>query len=267
MGINNKTGFTMIELLLFLAVTAALAITLMGGMKVSMDIQRYRDSITTLRSYVQTQYNLSTNVVNTRQDNVRCDPITAVVTTSSGGGMLAKKGMSDCMVMGRIISGDDDVSEVLSANIIGVKKSVPPPAVDGKNPDELEFYNYASIDHPQSDPSLLDQDNYAINWGSRIVKRGSLDPMRFKMAIIRSPTTGMLRTFFADGESSSNMRLNDMIKPAYQLTSPKVLCIANTGISLRGYPTGSSMLGIRIGAYATNQAAISLPDGDENLCA
>jgi len=63
---KTQGGFTVIEVMLFLAVTGLLAVGILVGSGVAIGQQRYRDSVNTLKSYIQQQYSEVTSVINNR---------------------------------------------------------------------------------------------------------------------------------------------------------------------------------------------------------
>jgi type II secretory pathway pseudopilin PulG len=90
MGIKARThsdrGFTVIEVMLFLAVTGALAVGILVGAGVSIGQQRYRDSVNSLKSTIQDRYNQTTNVVNSRGGAWVCDSSPTVTENPAGSG-------------------------------------------------------------------------------------------------------------------------------------------------------------------------------------
>ena len=53
MDIVKSKGFTIIEVMLFLAVTGALAVAILVGSGVAIGQQRYKDSVNSLQSFIQ----------------------------------------------------------------------------------------------------------------------------------------------------------------------------------------------------------------------
>ena len=102
MGTKTDTGFTVIETMLFLAVTGALAVGILVGSGVSIGQQRYRDSVNGLKSYIQQQYSEVSNVVNSRDKTWACDAQGNVVEVEQIS--AEARGTSDCVVLGRFIT-------------------------------------------------------------------------------------------------------------------------------------------------------------------
>ncbi|MEP6710564.1 MAG: prepilin-type N-terminal cleavage/methylation domain-containing protein, partial [Candidatus Saccharibacteria bacterium] len=57
MDTQRHPGFTIIEVMLFLAISGALAVGILIGSNVAITSQRYRDSLNSLQSLLQQQYN------------------------------------------------------------------------------------------------------------------------------------------------------------------------------------------------------------------
>src|SRR5438105_2731886 len=119
MGTKTETGFTIIETMLFLAVTGLLAMGILVGSGVAIGQQRYRDSVNSLKSYIQQQYSEVTNVANDRTKTWTCDA-NGNVTTGDATSSEAR-GTSDCVVLGRFITVDATGKGLTASNVIGVR--------------------------------------------------------------------------------------------------------------------------------------------------
>ena len=56
MSARTETGFTLVEAMLFLAITGLLTVGILVGSGVAISQQRYRDSVNSLKSFIQDQY-------------------------------------------------------------------------------------------------------------------------------------------------------------------------------------------------------------------
>ncbi|MDN5275309.1 MAG: hypothetical protein JWP06_1210 [Candidatus Saccharibacteria bacterium] len=246
MGIKTQTGFTIIETMLFLAVTGMLATAILVGSGVAIGQQRYRDSVNSIKSYVQQQYSDVTNVVNSRDKAWTCDANGNVIQADATGGEA--RGTTDCVLLGRLMTVDNTGTKLTTSNVIGYKAPDAGTAVS----DILELTtNYKLTASP------IDQDNTDISWGAQVVKQKTTSPMPFSMLIIRSPLSGAVMTFTAEG---SQIDLSALITSA-NMTQKRDLCVNADAGSFVG-----RRLEVSIDAFATNQGAVQIPPESSSVC-
>lgn len=245
MGIKTQNGFTIIETMLFLAVTGMLATAILVGSGVAIGQQRYRDSVNSIKSYVQQQYSEVTNVVNSRDKAWTCDANGNVIQAPTTG---EARGTTDCVLLGRLITVDDTGTKLTTSNVIGLKNSGATTAAS----DILELTtNYKLTASP------IDQDITDVSWGAQLVKPQSTTPMPLSMLIIRSPLSGAVMTFTAEGVESN---IKNLIT-TNNMTQKRDLCVnADTGSFV------GNRLEVRIDAYATNQGAVQIPAEVTSIC-
>lgn len=246
MGSKTQTGFTIIETMLFLAVTGMLATVILVGSGVAIGQQRYRDSVNSLKSYVQQQYSEVTNVVNSRDKSWTCDANGNVVTADVLSGQA--RGTSDCVLLGRYITVNEAGTKLTSSNVIGYKT---PGGTTATN-DILELTtNYKLTASP------IDQDITDVSWGAQIVKSKTTTPMPLSMLIIRSPLSGTIMTFTAEGIAQNPAT----IIATGNMTQKRDLCMNADAGSFVG-----RRLEVQIDAYATNQGAVQIPPESASVC-
>lgn len=245
MGSKTQTGFTIIEVMLFLAVSGMLAAVILVGSGISINQQRYRDSVSSLKSYVQEQYSEVTNVMNDRAKSWSCNGAADVTEADPSGG--ESRGTSDCVILGRFLTVDNSGTKLSSANVVGVRNAG---ATDQPNDIAELATNYKLGISP-----VVHDDN-EVSWGAQIVKAKSTTPMPLSVLILRSPLSGAILTFTADGNQSD---LHSMIVTANM--AKRDLCV-NADI---GTFVGSRMA-VEISAFASNQGAIQIPPESEHVC-
>jgi len=231
MKLDNTAGFTIIETMLFLGITALLIMGVLVGTGTSINIQRYHDSVTSLQSVLQQQFSDVSNASNDNAGNLAC----------YGDGSTSARGQSNCVLLGRLISTPDGKT-IYQRNIIGYE------------PDNLVL--------SQNDVSALQQYNiqvspipgetYSIEWGASIVRPGGNTPLTFSMLVLRSPASGVLRTFiipntYIDGSVVKDLQ-NLVNTPA--LAQTITACVSPNGLSSSGK---SSVI---IDAYSTSGSGI-----------
>lgn len=245
MGIKKETGFTIIETMLFLAVSGMLVTVILVGSGVAIGQQRYRDSVSSLKSYLQQQYSETVNVTNDRSNNWACNDGAAVSEVEGAGGV--PRGTSNCVIMGRFVTIDATGTKLSAANVIGVRQ----PGADEKASDLEELKeNYALSVSP------ITPETAEVSWGAQVVKPKTTAPMPFSLLIVRSPLSGSVVTFAAEGVQSN---LNSMITTANM--QQKDLCVSAETGSFVG-----SRMAVRVAAHATNQGGIEIPPESEHVC-
>ena len=213
MKLDNTAGFTIIETMLFLGITGLLVMGILVGAGTSINIQRYRDSITSLQSVVQQQYSEVSNVSN---DSLANDCYGDSSTNNP-------RGQSDCVILGRFITTTD--SQTLSIkSVIGY---IPSGSLISSWDDVAALNQYDVQISPVS------SETYSMEWGSSIVAQGSNNPMVFSILILRSPTSGIVRTFIDPSTVVSDSNVATLVtKPALAQTAK--LCVANPSGLLAG---------------------------------
>ncbi len=193
MGAFHNRGFTIIETMLVLAITGVLVTALLVGVGTSVNIQRYRDSVSSLKSLVQDQYSRVSNVSNDRTTNWSCNASAQI----SQGGATLPAGQSRCLLIGRYISIID--TDIAMATVVGYQTSTTPAATD-----VAEIFNNYTLG-----VSTSSVENNQLEWGAQIAwaRSGTVDqrlspapltPRSIAILIIRSPTSGTTYTFTDD---------------------------------------------------------------------
>jgi len=208
----NKAGFTIIETMLFLGITGLLVMGILIGTGNSINIQRYRDSVVSLQSVLQQQYSEVANVTNDNLDNSTC-------------GVLPR-GQSDCVIMGQLITSSDGKS-LLFRQIIG---HIPT--------DQLETTDIKLINQYKIDVVPGSGISYGIDWGSTLAQQTSNanQSLKFSILVLRSPLSGVIRTFIDNSNSVAESDAVDTIKSEVQalvnlpLPSKVKMCVNSNGL-------------------------------------
>lgn len=245
MGAKTQNGFTIIEVLLFLSVTGLLAIGILAGSGLAISQQRYRDSVNSLKSYIQQQYSEVANVINSRTQTWNCDN-TATINEVPAGGQA--RGTSDCVVLGRYLTISDTGTLLTASNVVGYRISGAAEATT----DIAEIANNYRLAI-----SPVDQDEEEVAWGAQVVKQKTTAAQPMSILILRSPLSGSLITFSMEGVQTN---LNTLVSLA-NTNQVRDLCVnADIGTFV------GKRLEVRMDAYATSQSAISIPPESESVC-
>lgn len=247
MGIRSQTGFTIIEVMLFLAITGVLTAAVLVGSGVSINQQRYRDSVTSLQSYIQQQYNQVANTTNGRAGDWTCDS-NGNVTQTSGPSGGEPRGTSDCVVLGRVITVDSTGTQLTTSNVVGYHN--PNGVTQSSDLGELTT-NYKLGIVP------FQQDTTSVNWSAQIVKPKTTTPMPFSILIIRSPLSGVTLTFSQPGVQTN---LNAMLTQANESTQQDLCVNADVGAFV------GRRMEVRISPFASSQSAIQVPTESDSVC-
>lgn len=246
MGIKKSNGFTIIEVMLFLAITGALAVAILVGSGVSIGQQRYRDSVNSLQSFIQDQYSEVANVVNDRDQSWTCDSTAAVTQNSLGNGQ--PRGTSDCVILGRLITIDSTGTQLTATNVVGYPVPNAPIAT-------------SDLQEVQSDYTLgvspINPETVSVDWGAQVVKPKTTTPMPMSMLIIRSPLSGSIIGFTSQGTQIS---LSNLVTAA-NMSQTQDLCVNADPGSFVG-----KRLEVQIEPYPTSQSAIQIPTESTSIC-
>jgi type II secretory pathway pseudopilin PulG len=242
MRTQTRSGFTIIEVMLFLAITGALTVALLVGSGAAIQRQRYRDSVNTFKGLIQEQYSQIANVVNSDLEHKAC---TEDGTTLHLNGSPQARGTSNCLIIGRFLLIEPKA--VTAYNLIGL-----PPDVDATDDDDNTVLRSYTIGY-EGEP-----EKYEVAWGARIVKPNSNDEVTASVLIVRSPRSGSILTYVADGDHLSS--ISEMITD--DNTKQKDFCVdPDEELSLARH-----RLAVRIGERAANQSAIEIPLESDGVC-
>lgn len=201
MGIKAKnSGFTIIEVSLFLVISSFLLVGLMTGITVSVQQQRFSDSLNSTRSFLQQQFNETQYVLNNRE-------ITNCTNGSLGGSdPNTSPGGSSCMVVGKLIdlgppqTGSQETEIVVSDIIADVTLPL-------NYKDRGAFPSFRDlIGSSQLSTKVVNnqnRQNFIIPWDgqfTRIVEgdNPTIAPTVRYLSLIKSPVTGTINVYKID---------------------------------------------------------------------
>lgn len=216
---SPERGFTIIEVILFLAITGALFAALMVGVNVGITQQRYSDGVRSYVALMQDQYAAVLNPRNTSDDRSGCAAATGTA-----------KGASDCVILGRLIESDE--TEVTVSNVYGTE-----PGTDVSDLGDIEAiakYNPTIVPPNASDDQKKAYDLAVtqLDWQATLksamptqIGQGS----HTAILILRSPASGLVKVFtaYTSGASvtaydNAKTLISDMLTPTANPTSTMV---------------------------------------------
>ncbi len=258
MGTNKLAGFTIIETMLFLAISGLLVVSLLVGVGASVNVQRYRDATESFKALLQQQYADLTSVQNGRNDNWNCGS-NAKPTTA--GPVFENRGQSDCMLMGKYVRIDSGKISIFT--VIGYQKST----ADQAN-DVASLKNNYTLN-----ASASEVDRSTMEWGTQIsfpvTVNGSPNPVpatphKIGILFIRSPDSGQIYTFSnndpsvpdeanIDASTFTNLLVAGDTNPGQ---AARLICVDSNGLF------SSNDRGVYINAFATGASAIEIRTND-----
>lgn len=241
MGTKNADGFTIIEVMLFLAVTGALAIGVLVGSGVAIGQQRYRDSVNSFKSVVQEQYNEVTNVVNSRGNGASCNTNAKVTEDSPS---TQDRGTSDCLLLGRLITLKQN--DITISNVVGYRDD----SSDVADNDVAELKNYNLAASP------IDAETAQIEWSADALESGTSDKATLTMLIARSPISSSIFTFASTEDPAPS--LETLVENNFNY-EPITICLAPASGIAQG-----AQLAVRINKFASSAGAIEIPTESES---
>lgn len=252
MGVIYKPGFTIIETMLFLALTGVMVAGILVGTGTSINTQRYRDSVSTLKSTLAQQYSEVSNTRNVeRGADVACDSSANVTNV----GVTLPRGQADCILIGRYLTIDETV--VSASAVVGRTSSASTSGTDIQNLQTYELTALAST-----------TENTEIEWGASIAwpssgsgSRSPTTPRQLTMLILQSPKSGLVYTFTSDG-ITTNLKSMVIAGNTIPGQAQRRICVEPNGVIGRG-----SAVFIQAFASGPNAVEVRTNDmGDASTC-
>lgn len=229
---RSEQGFTIIEVMLFLGVTAALLVVALSGANSMIKSQRFSDSVDNLHSFIQQQYEEVATGVNPRSGaNVpECSTQTTLAGTEES-----------CLLVGKMISfttNSTTGAQTITSRYV-ISTAHPNGSVPGVT--DLEKLTNSLLTVPDTEGAV----SYELRWGAGITKAtrnqsaspsGRVDINN--IAFIRMPDANRFVTLFFPHQGSGNnptQSLNKSLETTYALDPPSeegkpsgILCVKNT---------------------------------------
>jgi len=250
MSVNSARGFTIIEVMLFLAITGGLFAALMIGVNTGITQQRYLDSVRSYKALIQNQYS---EVLNTRNDNAgkyKC--------SDSNDGSVEQadpqdvNGTSHCVILGRAIQITDNGKKVVTSSVTGCDS-----CVQNTNRNDLSVL----IDYK---PKLatFDTETTDIDWGANLTVAAdggqASSNSTAVILILRSPTTGNIRLFTSPQSLGNSTDVASMITQESSSTIVKNCVYGDSGLLPKQM--------ISIDPRIASPDAVSADGGENEVC-
>lgn len=243
MGSKFSSGFTIIELMLFLAITGLLIAGILVSAATSLDDQHYRDGVESTRNQISAQFAKVYSLTNGDMagDSENIDPCQVLEGNDSA---IVQRGASNCLYVGRLIQiTPGENSSTLRVSPVVAKPTAANPSRIYSNQQTAGGYANESVNtltqryriaRYDANPELIT--NKELEWGLAAVVPGTVrDQAEVAILVLRSPIDGTVQTYNLLATSPGSIdyaNLGDRLNVA-SLTDVK-FCVAD----LNGNPTG-----------------------------
>jgi type II secretory pathway pseudopilin PulG len=210
---RRQNGFTIIEVLMFLAVSGLLLMGMLATLNGSINNSRFNDAVNSTTSFLQSQYGEVTTGRNSRLTTLGC--VNGVVNATP-----STAGMTNCVIMGRLLAFSVGNSSITSSYIVG------------KDNTAVSSGDTAAV--VAATPVIAagnTDETYSIPWSTQIntMKSNGVDVNY--LAIIRSPVSERVLLYSFQGAANLTSLTNLLIKDS-NLNQPVDVCLRDSGIIL-----------------------------------
>lgn len=201
MTTDTARGFTIIEVMLFLAITGALFAALMIGVNTGITQQRYLDSVRSYKALIQNEYS---EVASTRNEDIedwKCDDGQKAVEQATPRGT---RGASQCVILGRAIQIIDSGKKVVTESVTGYN-------INGTDEDRDDI---TAIKSYLPKLGRFDERATELDWGAYLTPvppRAGSPASTAVILILRSPSTGLIRVFTSPDQVGNGTDLSSYI--------------------------------------------------------
>lgn len=235
---GSKSGFTIIEVILFLAITGLIMSVMLVGIANGINQERYRDASTSLLGYLQGQYSSTINVSNTREKSQPC----------TGVGVDDGRGTSDCFIVGRVLTSSSDGKSIESKQVYATV-AIAASDIAGLNKTDLTILRESGLI-----ASTTTTSTYTLEWGTKLVEPTGLPAgnSQFTLLIVRMPTSGIVHTFAVKSSNKTpDEVLNSTVLPAEPTMDVKV-CLEPAGL----VRPAQGLTGVQVSKNAANGGGV-----------
>lgn len=213
-GVSRQRGFTVIEISLFLGITALLFLVAILGTGNTIRAVRFSDSGRSLTAYIQSQYDNIINGLNTRSGTESCT--SGIVSP----GTNQSAGTSNCLLIGKLLVFKVNDPNVTLYNVLGTE----PNNVDYSQSDE----QLISAFHPQV-VTNTGVTTYSTPWQAYVsgTKRLSDNQAVDALLLIRSPKSSRVVSYTYKTGGSVASDLTTIVGNSANAGQTSNFCIKN----------------------------------------
>ena len=203
MGSKFSSGFTIIELMLFLAITGLLIAGILVNAAGSLNDQHYRDGVEATKSSISAQYAKVYSLTNDSAIGgvANIDPCQVLEGNTSS---TVRRGTSNCLYVGRLIQvipGSTASTLKISPVIAKPNEAYNPARVyqnqqsgaGSANSSTSAFADRYRVARYEGNGALVE--NKELEWGLAAVAPGSDTQVNVALLVLRSPIDGTVQTY------------------------------------------------------------------------
>ncbi len=236
---RNRKGFTIIEVVLFLAISGAVLAAIIAGTASVAAKRRYNDAVSDLAENIRNVYSSTVNVENTRIEDeettdycsisaaYNTDGTSTTENTKKGGVNDNYPGRTRCAVYGQLITfGEQNKTIINRYDIIGIAstENIDPAGsidIDGKfkNDDILQSLiavgaDVVNIKKYNGTNQVVAElagttSRYIPQWESSITAQEKKEIYKGAVMVARSPISGTIHTYFYSDHSERDINKNN----------------------------------------------------------
>lgn len=265
---DTQSGFTLIEVMLVLAITGLLLMGLIGGTFSSIARQRYNDAVRNFGEYMSSVYN---TVIRPESLGAVGDAMYKFLGNSKDQAILGK-----VLVFGEDYSNADDKRAVYSATLVGstnILRSSEKPFIEELASDESNVSLVCGVMDSGNVTQVSSVSEYLPLWETYLQPtNASSADVRFKgtMIIARTPTSATVHTAFmkdvtydlkekcTPGDNAASTRFKDDLKASvqpghvnsYTTLDDTVICVKATDVG--------ALRAVQIDGNGNNSSAVKI---------
>lgn len=233
---QHRSGFTIIEVVLFLAISSSMAVLLLAGTGLVLQQQRYRDSVQSFASFFRGQYSRVISV-----ENERAAGSCPIASADAGPTAI---GQSNCVIVGRYIMTENG-TQAEGASYQSF------PVYGAKRPDGTWTYTLGGADT-----------TYALEWKAKthFGTQSSNGAAPISIVMYRDPDFGRLSIKTSSGTYTVDTITEFMNSAAASTETTQEVCVYDTN-----WMTGQRQ-SVFLGARAGSSDAIFVGNAEADGC-
>ncbi len=251
-----RQGFTIIEVSLFLAITALIFVGMIVGINTSLTQNHYEDDVRSIVEFIQDAYSKVTSVENDQRGNSEQAIYGKLITFGEENTFVGTNANQDVHIYDVV----GDIAETDTGSTLSSLKSL-----------------NASVTKPNNVGTGRDfigiADVFTMRWGSTIERKDNNDKKQAALLIVRSPATGSIFTYATNegvtievnkmrGESGEDQLFKNLTQNQFS-SQDLDLCI-----NMENKVYGGMRKDIRVkkGARSSSDVQVIPLDSEDNRC-